>query len=117
MLSRSLGKMDRWGEFCGIQKKLGYNAVHLTPIQEYGESMSHYSLADQLNIDNWFFDDIKMTKEERYEKLKYAVYSMQLDLGMLFFVDIVLNHTASNSEWIKHHPEATYNTDNCKHLY
>ena len=34
VLSRSLGKMERWGEFWKIQKKLGYNAIHFTPIQQ-----------------------------------------------------------------------------------
>jgi glycogen debranching enzyme len=37
--------------------------------------------------------------------------------GLLGIVDIVLNHTANNSEWVLEHPEATYNTDNCPHLF
>jgi glycogen debranching enzyme len=28
-----------------------------------------------------------------------------------------LNHTAHNSQWIQDHPEATYNTDDCPHLW
>jgi len=36
---------------------------------------------------------------------------------MLSIVDIVLNHTANNSEWIVEHPEAAYNTDDCPHLW
>lgn len=36
---------------------------------------------------------------------------------MLSIVDIVLNHTANDSKWIKDHPEATYNTDDCPHLW
>jgi glycogen debranching enzyme len=116
VLSRSLGNLDRWEDFISTQKELGYNAIHFTPIQTYGESGSHYSIADQLNIDDWFFHDKNLSKEDRFEKLKYHVSKLQLETGMLFFVDIVLNHTAANSEWIKVHPEATYNTDNCPHL-
>jgi len=29
--------------------------VHFTPIQQYGESFSHYSLADQTAISDYFF--------------------------------------------------------------
>ena len=29
----------------------------------------------------------------------------------------MLNHTANNSEWIQHHPEACYNTDSLPKLW
>ena len=116
VLTRSCGKIDQWEDFIITQKNLGYNAIHFTPIQKYGESMSHYSLADQLDIDNWFFENKQLTTEEKFDKLKYHINKMQIESNMLFFIDIVLNHTAGNSEWIKEHPEATYNTDNCPHL-
>lgn len=113
VLSRSLGKLERWQEFVTRQQKLGYNAIHLTPIQTYGESMSHYSLANQIEIDNWFYDEEdNLSAEDKFEKLKFIINNLQIETGMLFFIDIVLNHTAGNSEWIKKHPDATYNTEN-----
>jgi glycogen debranching enzyme len=36
---------------------------------------------------------------------------------MLSLVDIVLNHTADNSQWIVDQPDATYNLENTPHLY
>ena len=39
------------------------------------------------------------------------VHSLKSSLGILGIVDIVLNHTANNSEWIQAHPEAGYSTD------
>ena len=35
---------------------------------------------------------------------------------MFTLCDIVLNHTAFNSEWIKEQPDATYNCANSPHL-
>lgn len=47
--------MHRWNEVLQPIADLGYNAVHFTPIQVYGESRSHYSLADQTRLDDCFF--------------------------------------------------------------
>ena len=58
-----------------------------------------------------------MSPEERLKSLKNLLDNMRDEYGLLSIVDIVLNHTANNSEWIVDHPEATYNTDDCPHLY
>ena len=46
VLSRCLGPIQRWPQVLANLKEQDFNAVHFTPIQEYGESFSHYSLAD-----------------------------------------------------------------------
>jgi len=55
VMSRCLGKMERWPDLLKNIKELGYNAVHFTPFQQYGASYSHYSLADQTTVDDYFF--------------------------------------------------------------
>ena len=41
---------------------------------------------------------------------------MRREWGVLSLCDIVLNHTAKETDWIRQHPEATYNCTNCPHL-
>ena len=56
--------------------------------------MSHYSLSDQTKIDKYFY------QEKSFVELKNTMKSLKNDLVLLGIVDIVLNHTANNSEWI-----------------
>jgi glycogen debranching enzyme len=57
VLPRQLGPLSRWADVLRPLSDLGYNAVHFMPIQEYGVSRSHYSLADQTSIDDYFFEE------------------------------------------------------------
>lgn len=69
VMSRQLGKLKRWPQVLQNAVELGYNAIHFTPFQVYGESFSHYSLADQTEIDDFFFEG----------KLEKAVKQRQLE--------------------------------------
>lgn len=115
VLSRCLGQLERWEEVLANIGQLNYNAVHYTPIQVYGSSYSHYSLADQTNIDDFYFGEraSELSREERISALKQTIDYVREKYGLLGIVDIVLNHTASNSEWLLDHPESAYNTDDC----
>jgi hypothetical protein len=41
---------------------------------------------------------------------------VKLENGVLSMTDVVWNHTAVDSDWIKDHPEGTYNLNNTPHL-
>ena len=64
VMSRCLGKMSRWPAVLRNARELGYNAVHFAPFQKYGQSYSHYSLADQTTVDDCFFESpASMTRQ------------------------------------------------------
>lgn len=116
VLSRQLGPIDRWSAVLEPVAAQGYNAVHFTPIQEYGVSGSHYSLADQTAIDDYYFEK-PTANQNKFEKLAARVKDLRTNLGLLGIVDIVLNHTANNSAWIQSHPESCYSTDEFPRLW
>ncbi|KAL8433951.1 hypothetical protein ACSSS7_003474 [Eimeria intestinalis] len=81
------------------------------------------SLARQLEVDPCFFGEESekgssksKSKSEGLKAVADAVEMLEHELGILSATDIVLNHTASNTEWIREHPEAGYNLDNAPHL-
>ncbi|XP_026190855.1 glycogen debranching enzyme [Cyclospora cayetanensis] len=160
VLSRSLGGIKRWWRMFQHTKDMGYNMVHFTPLQTTGESGSCYSLAKQLEIDAFFFREEEDASEaasqgvsskgtakvsaaskgtalpkdeaEGLQTLALAVTMLEKELGILSATDLVLNHTANNSEWLVDHPEAgfsawkhecdacafrRYNLENSPHLH
>ncbi|KAL6950734.1 hypothetical protein ACO0QE_000015 [Hanseniaspora vineae] len=95
-----------------ILKKIaskGYNMIHFTPLQERGASNSPYSIYDQLNYDPQHFPhgskDVKLLMNHIHKNHK-----------LLSLTDIVLNHTANNSYWLREHPDAGYNQYTAPHL-
>lgn len=61
-------------------------------------------------------DPPRTTAEEKYRLLKDVIGELEADLGILSACDVVLNHTADNSPWLREHPESGYNLDNSPHL-
>ncbi|KXS11729.1 glycoside hydrolase family 133 protein [Gonapodya prolifera JEL478] len=94
----------------------GYNMVHFAPLMQRGESNSPYSLYDQLAISDDLYDGKPPSEKEKARLLKATLDQMTRELGILSVTDVVWNHTAHNSGWLKEHPEAGYNLINSPHL-
>lgn len=108
VLSKCLGPLSSWRQRLTMVKELRYNMIHFTPIQELGQSESSYSLRDQLKLNPLFgatLNDVR--KEIEYMDKKWSIMSV---------TDIVLNHTANDSPWIREHPECAFNMSNSSHL-
>lgn len=43
-----------------------------------------------------------------FEELKAIINMLETELGLLSTIDLVLNHTASNSPWLRDHPDSGY---------
>lgn len=85
-----------------------YNMVHFTPLQHRGESNSPYSIYDQLEFDPTLF--------KSNDEVATMVKNLHKDYNMLALTDIVFNHTANNSSWLRDHPDSGYNHITAPHL-
>ena len=124
-----MGPLSTWEDKLKVTKDSGYNMIHFTPVQvsafaiagsihpfhrpfpipqHLGGSNSAYSLRDQHCLNPTFECD--------WDSLEKFVSKMRRDWNVVSICDIVLNHTANETEWIMDNPDATYNCKNCPHL-
>ena len=102
---RCIGTIDKWPRFFLHQASLGYNAFHFPPLQKLGWSNSYYSIEDQHQLNPQLFP---LEEKHRYDALDSFVKDLN-HRRILFFTDIVLNHTSTTSDWLKDDPDAAYN--------
>uniref|UniRef100_A0A4W6G5N5 Glycogen debranching enzyme n=1 Tax=Lates calcarifer TaxID=8187 RepID=A0A4W6G5N5_LATCA len=112
-LSKCLGHLDDWPDRLGVAKESGYTMIHFTPLQTLGESRSCYSLADQLSFNPEFSP---VGQSYSWADVGALVEKLKKEWNMLCITDVVYNHTAANSVWIREHPECGYNLVNSPHL-
>ncbi|KAM6953512.1 glycogen debranching enzyme-like [Aplochiton taeniatus] len=112
-LSKCLGPLDEWLERLQVAKETGYNMIHFTPLQQLGLSRSCYSLADQLELNPEFSPP---GKNYTWGDVGNLVEKLKKEWDMVCITDVVYNHTAANSKWIRLHPECGYNLVNSPHL-
>lgn len=134
VLAKSLGSFSTWENKLKVSKESGYNMIHFTPIQELGISNSSYCLRNQLKL-NPRFNATDDDKAVTFKEVKGLIAKLRVDwkvpsvVNNLFMIiatfihlqvtsicDIVLNHTANESDWLEEHPEATYNCKLCPYM-
>ena len=106
LVSKWMGSVGNWEKYYAAVKKLDYNMIHFTPLQQRGISNSPYSIKDQLKL-SIKGDEKELEKSINIMNEKYEIFGM---------IDIVWNHTACDSDWLMEHPEAGYNLENSPHL-
>ncbi|RLV91284.1 Glycogen debranching enzyme [Spathaspora sp. JA1] len=108
VISKWIGPLQNWDKFFAKVSAKGYNMIHFTPLQYRGASDSPYSIYDQLQYDPTIFPD--------NDKAPAEIQSILHKHKLLALTDVVWNHTAHNSEWLKEHPESGYNAESSPHL-
>lgn len=123
-----MGPYTRWKEFFKTQSESGYNAFHFAPIQQLGASSSLYSIKNQLKLSEELFPDQNVLKFSNYKlklflqdvedfsKLKDIVGYIETNCNALSFIDILLNHTSFDSEWLLKSSDSYYNIENTPQL-
>ncbi|XP_049823584.1 glycogen debranching enzyme isoform X4 [Aethina tumida] len=114
VLAKNLGSFSTWENKLRVAKESGYNMVHFTPIQKLGASNSCYSLSEQLQLNPVFVKENGVMP--KFDEVQKLTDKMRNEWKMTSICDIVLNHTANESEWLVEHPEVTYNCLNCKYM-
>lgn len=108
VISKWIGPLDQWDKYFAYVAQKGYNMVHFAPLQERGLSDSPYSIYDQLTFDPKLFG----SNDEAVSSIK----KVSSNNGLLTMTDMVFNHTADNSAWIRECPDAGYNAETAPHL-
>ncbi|KAJ2787369.1 bifunctional 4-alpha-glucanotransferase/amylo-alpha-1,6-glucosidase [Coemansia interrupta] len=110
-----MGKMDLWSAQLAVSSKMSYNMLHFIPMQQRGGSDSPYSLYNQLELSDDLFEP-GVSVEAKDQKLRETMLEMVHKHKLLGVTDMVWNHTAYNSDWLRDHPEAGFNLENSPHL-
>lgn len=117
LVSKWMGTLEDWSSFYKEAAHRGYNMIHYTPLQQRGQSMSPYSIADQMAYDRSLFPpSYEGNKEQGTLEVLKTLKKAREEYGLMSLTDVVLNHTADNSDWLQDHPEAGYSPMNTPHL-
>ncbi len=109
VVSKWISPLTNWDMYMEKFNELGYNMVHLTPLQKRGLSNSPYSIHDHLALSN----DLQCAS---FELLKHKIEDIKARHGMLSMIDIVWNHISCDSPYLSKHQDIGYNLENSPHL-
>lgn len=105
VVSKWMGPVQEWRNHLEEAGLRGYTMLHFPPLQERGESDSPYSIKNQKRYDHRLFTDESSDKQNK-KRMKEWLHIARDEYGLLSLTDVVLNHTANDSEWLLEHPEA-----------
>ena len=115
VLSKNLGKLSNFENYYKEVSLLKYNFIHFTSIQSLSSSDNLFSLKNQNEISDSFFEE-KLSNEEKLNKFKENIKLLRDKYHIGSLVNIILNQTSIESNWLYENPECGYTLENCPWL-
>ena len=100
LFPRIVGTMPQWEKEVDRIKDMGFNAIWVNPFHYSGFSGSLYSPKNYYRIADMFIDNT--IEKKPFEQLKSFIDKCHTQ-GIKFFMDLVINHTAIDSDLIEEH--------------
>ena len=97
---RLVGPIAKWGEHLPRIEQMGFNCVFLNPFHLTGASGSLYAIKDYEKIDPCFLSNTN----NGWNKFRDFIHLVKKE-GLRLMIDLVVNHTALDSDLTKIHPE------------
>jgi glycogen debranching enzyme len=110
VLAKWMGKTNQWEKHFNEASRRGYNMLHWAPLQQRGASGSPYSIFEQLKYDKAILQKPDAA-DGGVKEIEEAITLAREKYGLGAVTDVVLNHTAFDSEWLLEHPEAGESTN------
>jgi starch synthase (maltosyl-transferring) len=107
LFPRHLNSISDWNSVIPHIGEMGFNAVFVNPFHETGASGSLYSVKDYFRLNPLFLRPGQDPSD--FSPLKAFIASCA-DAGLELIMDLVINHTATDSLLVKKHP-AWYKRD------
>ncbi len=100
LIPRVSGNMGQWKADLQRIQDLGFNAVHILPINSRDKSLSPYASVDAYAIDMEWLDPASSAKsEDQWQAFVDELTRRNMHLG----VDLVVNHVGLNHSFAKQH--------------
>lgn len=96
------GTFTQWPAHFNRAAAMGFDWIFVNPIQQLGASRSLYSIADPYRINPVFVDHSSSMSPE--DQARHMVAQAKA-AGLKVMVDLVLNHSAIDSQVVREHPE------------
>jgi len=96
------GQLSKWEQHFGRAAAMGFDWVFVNPIQRLGASGSLYSIVDPFSFNPRLLDPASGgTPEDQVRQMLARAEAA----GLKVMIDLVLNHCAVDSPFIREHPE------------